>query len=63
MNGTFIIYSKTGSRNRVISEIKSAYHNGCITGNKFSGVSTSGVIISGYVNQKGYDINTAYPIY
>lgn len=56
-------YPKTWSRSRVISEIKSAYHNGCITGNKFSGVSTSGVIISGYVNQKGYDINTAYPIY
>ena len=56
-------YPKTWSRSRVISEIKSAYHNGCIIGNKFSGVSTSGVVISGYVNQKGYDINTAYPIY
>ena len=56
-------YPKTWSRSRVISEIKSAYHNGCIIGNKFSGVSTSGVVISGYVNQKGYDINTAYLIY
>ena len=56
-------YPKTWSRSRVISEIKSAYHNGCIIGNKFSGVSTSGVVISEYVNQKGYYINTAYPIY
>ena len=54
-------YPKTWSRSKVISEIKSAYKNGCIIGNKFSGVSNSGVIIEGYVNQKGYDINTAYP--
>ena len=56
-------YPKTWSRSKVISEIKSAYKNGCIIGNKFSGVSNSGVIIEGYVNQKGYDINTAYPKY
>ena len=56
-------YPKTWSRSKVISEIKSAYKNGCIIGNKFSGVSNSGITIEGYVNQKGYDINTAYPKY
>ena len=62
-SGPSTFYPKTWSRSKVISEIKSAYKNGCIIGNKFSGVSNSGITIEGYVNQRGYDINTAYPKY
>ncbi|WP_417120491.1 EndoU domain-containing protein [Pectobacterium cacticida] len=51
------------SRQKVMSEIRDAYNNGTVSPNgKWSGVSSSGVKIEGWLDKAG-DINTAYPIY
>lgn len=49
--------------NKIINEIQGAYRNmDMLDGNKWGGVSPSGIRIEGFLDAKG-GINTAYPIY
>ena len=51
------------SRARVLIEIRGAFQNQILTGgNYWEGISPSGVIIRGYLDNAG-NINTAYPKY
>jgi RHS repeat-associated protein len=58
------MFPNSWSRARVLSEIRSAHQNainsGTVNGNKFKGVSCSGVEIEGYLDASG-NINTAFP--
>ncbi|MCC8380458.1 EndoU domain-containing protein [Xenorhabdus sp. PB30.3] len=49
-------------RQKIISEIKSAYKNAKVQGYRWEGVSPSGVKIGGYLDKNG-NINTAFPRY
>lgn len=51
------------SRAQVLNEIRGAFHHQSLTkGNYWEGISPSGVIIRGYLDNAG-KINTAYPKY
>jgi hypothetical protein len=51
------------SRTKVLGEIRGAFGNQTLTrGNRFEGLSPSGVRIGGYLDNAG-NINTAFPIY
>jgi filamentous hemagglutinin len=50
------------SRSQVLSEVQGAFKNSTKNGNRWEGVSPSGVKIAGYLDSAG-EISTAYPIY
>ncbi len=64
-NKTSSFFPKTWSRPRVIREINEAYNNRVFDGanNIWIGTSKSGMKIHMYIDQAGFDVNTAYPPY
>ncbi|MGL4597460.1 MAG: EndoU domain-containing protein [Bacteroidia bacterium] len=58
-------FPKSWSRARVIREITEAYNNRVYnaTEGAWDGISKSGLKIRMFIDQKGFDVNTAFPLY